>query len=265
MRVGDPGAAVTRVPRGVLAAALARSFLIQGSWNYRTLIGSGFAFALLPVLRVIYRDDEEALHGAIERHMGLFNSHPYLSSLALGAVAALEAEGEEPAMVERYKTALRGSLGMLGDRLVWVGWRPVCLLAAICLIMAGASWWVSLLIGLVLFNAGQIALRIWGLRLGWRHPRRIGEQLRRSPIARMQEGLLQAGSFLVGLALPFLIVGAPVGEWAAGEGSIPEWLWWTAAGVGALLGIRLGRPARTIAVLLLVAFVSIGIFLGLMK
>jgi hypothetical protein len=42
--------------RGVWHVFL-RSFAIQGSWNYRTLQGSGFAFALMPVLRYVHGDE----------------------------------------------------------------------------------------------------------------------------------------------------------------------------------------------------------------
>ena len=124
-------------------AIFARSLVIQGSWNYRTLIGGGFAFALLPLLRAIHRAEPERLREAVERHAVLFNSHPYLASIALGAVAVLEESREDPRLIERFKAALRGSLGTLGDQLVWAGWRPVCVLLALALLMDGAAWWVG--------------------------------------------------------------------------------------------------------------------------
>lgn len=256
---------MTSLSRKVLFATFMRSFLVQGSWNYRTLIGGGFGFALLPVLRFVYGDDRERLRAAIERHMALFNCHPYLASLALGAVASLEVEGEDPAVVERFKTALRGSLGMLGDRLVWVGWRPVCLLVALCLLLAGVSWWVGALVFLALYNTGHLALRIWGFWLGWRHPHSIGERLRQSPLARIQGGLLDAGALLVGLALPLVVIGAPVREQIPVSGGVPEAWWWIVGGAGAALGVWLGGRARTIAAVALAAFAILGLILGLMK
>ena len=67
-----------------------RAFLIQGSWNYRTMLGGGFAFAILPVLRVVYRGDPAGFEEALQRHSEHFNAHPYLASVALGAVARME-------------------------------------------------------------------------------------------------------------------------------------------------------------------------------
>ena len=40
-----------------LVAGWWRTFAVQGSWNYRTMIGGGMAFAMLPLLRRIYAGD----------------------------------------------------------------------------------------------------------------------------------------------------------------------------------------------------------------
>ena len=85
-----------RFGRRERAAMLWRSFAIQGPWNYRTLIGHGYAFALLPALRAIYRAIRSGSPTRWPATRRLFNSHPYLAPMALGAVARLEAEGEDP-------------------------------------------------------------------------------------------------------------------------------------------------------------------------
>ncbi|MGH7464052.1 MAG: PTS system mannose/fructose/sorbose family transporter subunit IID, partial [Longimicrobiales bacterium] len=56
-----------RLPASVRWRVFLRSFSIQGSWNYRTLQGSGFAYALMPVLRWVYGDTEQ-LQEAVVRH-----------------------------------------------------------------------------------------------------------------------------------------------------------------------------------------------------
>jgi len=229
--------------RSVLANVLLRSFAIQGSWNYRSLIGSGFAFALLPVLRVIYGRDSAELHAAVQRHRDLFNSHPYLSPLALGAVAVLEAE-ERPEVVDRFKAAVRGSLGTLGDRLVWSGWRPVCALAALTLAALGAPWWASVATYLVCYNAGHIMLRLYSFRLGLRYAKRVGEELKHSPLQRAHTPLDSAGALLVGIMVP-LTVARPI---------FPGWggaLWAVALIGAAVLGLVFGGRVRTPVALVL--------------
>ena len=39
-------------PLSVSSRVLLRSLLVQGSWNYETLIGTGFAFTIVPVLEL---------------------------------------------------------------------------------------------------------------------------------------------------------------------------------------------------------------------
>lgn len=229
--------------RGVMTRVFLRSFAIQGSWNYRSLIGSGFAYALLPALRSIYRDDQEALNDAVRRHSDLFNSHPYFSPLALGAVAVMEAE-ESTDLVMRFKSAVRGSLGALGDRLVWSGWRPVCALLALALIAVGAPWWVAVAAYLVIYNVGHIGLRSYVFRLGLVHGKRVGEELRKAQWQQAPHYLDIVGAVLVGLMLP-LTVARPV---------FPGWggaLWTVALIVAAVLGLIFGGRVRTPVALLL--------------
>ncbi len=242
-----------------------RSFSVQSTWNYRTLIGHGYAYALLPALRAIYRGDPERLADAVGRHARLFNSHPYLVPVALGAVARMEAEGEDPLVIERFKTAVRGSLGTIGDRLVWAGWRPVCLLFSLALFMAGATWWLAVASFLVIYNVGHFLLRVWSYRLGWREGKRVGEQMRRSGIASIQRALPVVGAFLVGLVIPLAVAGRHLA--AAGiavEPSIPV-SWMAIAAVAGLLGARFGARVRGPVVLTLLGIALFGMFVRLLS
>jgi PTS system mannose-specific IID component len=244
--------------RAARAAMVARSFAIQGSWNYRTLIGTGFAFALMPALREIYRDRPEALRDAAERHVQIFNSHPYLAGVALGAVARLEAEEVDPRVIERFKAAVRGSLGAIGDQLVWAGWRPVSALIGIAAFALGAPWWVGVIAFLVVYNTGHVVLRVWSFRLGFRHGMAVGEQLRHRHIGALQVQIARAGAFLLGLVLPLAVAGGLTGEPAR----LP---WIGAATAAALVGLRYGNIIRTPAILVLAGFALLGLVLGILQ
>lgn len=246
---------MTTVPRSALAAMLLRSFAVQSSWNYRTLIGCGFAFALLPVLRTIYQARPEELQAAVQRHTSVFNSHPYFAPMALGAVAVLEGS-EPPPVVDRFKSAVRGSLGSLGDRLIWAGLRPACVLFGLLLLLAGASWAVVTLAFLLIYNAGHLVARIWALRLGLQHGKRLAEQLRAAPLDRIETVLQSAGVFGLGAGLPLILAGRPIM-------SEPS-LMWIALGIpGVLLGLWFGARLRQPAVLALTALALAGLLLGI--
>jgi mannose PTS system EIID component len=242
---------VTRLPAGLRLRVLARSLLVQGSWNYETLIGTGFAFVLLPVLRYIYRDDPEALRAAVTRHCEVFNSHPYLAPLAVGAVARLEAEGTPPEVTARFKNALRGPLGSLGDQLVWLAWRPTSALLAIALLLLGAPWWVAVGSFLVCYNAVHLWLRVWGFNLGLREGLAVGRVLREFPFNTWIERAARVGMVLAGLCT-VLVIGQ------AGPGTAEFGIAAAAAVAGGWLGLRARLPAY-VALLL---FWAAGIVLG---
>jgi mannose PTS system EIID component len=248
---------VTRLPRSVLLHVYLRSFAIQGSWNYRTLQGSGFAFALLPALRFVHRSEPERLREAVRRHTHLFNAHPYLSGVALGAVARLEADGEDPAVIERFKNALRGSLGALGDRLVWAGWRPACVLLALLVLLVTESAAAAVLIFLAVYNAGHLYLRWWGLRIGVDHGKAVGEQLRRAPLLQWHEYIVGAAMFLLGATLPLVAAGGLT------ESRISS-AWVAVPLLAAAAGWPLGATARTAALTILAVAGAAGLLLHLL-
>lgn len=158
-----------------LMTAWWRTFAVQGSWNYRTLIGGGMAFALLPLLRRIHAGDPVRLSEAITRHLGSFNSHPYLAGMAVGALARAEFEQESAERIQKFRTALRGPLGTVGDRVVWASWRPACLLVAIAAFGFGLDPIGSVVLFLALYNIGHLTIRVWGFRRGWRDGLDVGK------------------------------------------------------------------------------------------
>ena len=65
-----------------------RCLAIQGSWNYETLLGNGVGFCVEPALRHLPGGvHSTAFKEAITRESAYFNAHPYLASVAVGALA----------------------------------------------------------------------------------------------------------------------------------------------------------------------------------
>jgi PTS system mannose-specific IID component len=181
---------------------LLRSLLVQASWNYRTMQGAGLGFALIPALAKLYRGDGVGLARAIRTHSGFFNAHPYLSTVAIAALARMESESAGPDQLERFKKAIVSPLGSLGDRLVWARWRPLCSLLAFLIFLLGAPWWVAVAVFLASYNAVHLWLRIWGLRLGWREGREVGRALIGSPLRRLPDRLTIPLAVVSGAVLP---------------------------------------------------------------
>ncbi|UCC47835.1 MAG: PTS system mannose/fructose/sorbose family transporter subunit IID [Gemmatimonadota bacterium] len=186
---------------------LLRSLAIQGSWNYQTMQGAGIGFALIPVLARLHRRDPASLAESLKRHTRFYNGHPYLATVAIAAVARMESEQAQAEEIERFKSAIVSPLGSIGDRLVWARWRPLCSLLGLTLFLAGAPWWVASAAFLALYNAVHLALRVWGLHLGWREGRDVGRALMGSPLRRLPDRLTIPLAAVAGALLPLLALG----------------------------------------------------------
>ncbi len=245
---------MTGLPKGVAARVILRSLLLQSAWNYRTLQGNGVAFALLPVLRRVH-SDEASLREAVERHSHHFNAHPYLASLALGSLARLEWEGMDGETIRRFRAALGGPLGALGDRLVWAAWLPLCSVLALSLLWVGLAPGWTLAVFLFVYNAGHFTLRVWGFREGWEAGTDLAARLRTMGLStvstRLEGWLAGAMGLLVGLAV--------LGPGVRG-GVSPVWI---APGVALLaLGFFLGPRAWRATAAVTVAGVALLLLVG---
>lgn len=230
--------------------AVRRSFAVQALWNYPTLIGPGLTYAMLPLLRRIHAGDPVALRASVARHLESFNSHPYLASVAVGALARLEFEEAPAEEIERFRVALRGPLGTLGDRTIWAEWRPFCLLVGIVLFGVGAHPLAAVLTFFILYNVGHAWVRVWGFRRGWQHGRGVGRLLREFPLQRLTDRLWPVTMFLLGAASVLLgrivvnTAGRSAESWllllAAALTAVPAFRWPNRFGrlaVGLLLSI----------------------------
>lgn len=235
------------------ARLLVRSLFVQGSINERTLIGSGFSWALLPPSRSTGREGTEA-EAVVPGPEESFNSHPYLTPLALGATARARAEGMPSTELRSFLTALRSPLGSLGDRLIWSTWRPLCLLGALLGIVLGAPPAPVVAGVFLVYNGLHIFLRVWGLRVGLAHGAEVAPALGAARLPARSERLAALGVLILGVLAGLAVVhalghGAPGGVWA---------------GAGALLllaGIRGGAAIRPWTRVLVLGLVSAGLLL----
>ena len=227
-------AAPARLPLRVEAAMLLRLLAIQGSWNYETLLGNGIGFCMEPALRLL----PEGVHSprfkeALARQSRYFNAHPYLAAVAVGALARAELDGEPAERIERFRTALAGPLGSVGDRLIWAGWLPLCSLIGLTVFGVGGGPVAVLLTFLGLYNAGHLALRAWGLRTGWCRGLRVAQSLANPVLRRGPQVIAPLAAFAAGLGVPLAMARV------IGPGRAMFGIMLAGAVLGALLIVRL--------------------------
>ncbi len=191
------------LPWHLRATILLRSLAIQGSWNYETMLGNGVAFAMEPALRRLPGGrGGEAYRAAMARQCRYFNAHPYLATLAVGALLRAELNGDSPERIERFRSALCGPLGSCGDRLVWAAWLPLCALIGLVIWGLGGSPLAAVGSFVVIYNIGHVALRIWALNVGLRDGLRVAGALGAPWLRRGPDWLGRVGAVLAGAILP---------------------------------------------------------------
>lgn len=244
---------MSRAERGPSAWTLARVFwrslFLQAAWNPEGMQNLGFAYALYPALRRLYRAPE-ALEAAVERHLRFFNCHPYAAALILGGAVRLEeqiARGEaSPEKVSTFKQALMGPLAALGDGFFWLSLQPACGTLAVLAGLFLDLW--AVLVYLLVYNAIHLLLRGWFFAAGYRRGDEVIRVLSAAKLPKKGERLRLVAAIASGAVAGVVLVrwpaslGSPVSPAAAVAGLL--------AGVGLFAGAFLlqGRGGSPYAV-----------------
>ena len=75
-----------RLTNGDLRWMFLRSMALEANFNFETWQNTGFAFSMLPALKKLY-PDRKAMAAALQRHLQLFNTSTYGSTLIIGLTA----------------------------------------------------------------------------------------------------------------------------------------------------------------------------------
>ncbi|MFQ6045068.1 MAG: PTS system mannose/fructose/sorbose family transporter subunit IID [Gemmatimonadales bacterium] len=194
---------------GRLARAWLRLLTVQASFNYDRMQGVGVAYASEPLLENLPGGTTGERYAAAMRHATrYFNAHPYLTGLAVGAVARAEHDGLSDAAIAGLQRALVSPLGSLGDRLIWAGLLPAAVGLALVL-AAATSPLVGVLVFLVVYNAVHVAVRGWALAIGWRDSTKVARAINSPGVRASLRVAGPLAGLALGLALPL------TAEWSA--------------------------------------------------
>jgi len=236
-----------------------RLLLVQALWNYRSLLGAGLLWILLPVLRREYGHDPAALEAALARHRRFFNAHPYLAGFAAGALARMERDRQSPELIHRLREVIRGPLGSLGDRFFWAAWLPTTVLLAAAAGLLGLPGWGVVLLFLVTYNLVHLPVRWWSLRVGLEQGRGVARGIAALELPRWTERVAALGVLLVGFVFGLLFVEAFFGT---ASGIPPVRSIALAVGGSALFVVGILRPrGRAGTIPAMVLAVLAGLFL----
>ena len=184
-----------------------RSFLVQGSWNYRSLLGLGFCFCTFPVLKRLCSSEEEKKQ-FMDRHLSFFNAHPYFAGYCLGAVAKMEenrqrAHIEDDRIIRLFKERLVGPLGAIGDRLFWSNIKPCA--AGIGVWLGLIFGWIAVPVFLVLYNIPHLYFRAKGIYAGYKKGFEVIPYISEKKYKKLLTFIPLVGLFVAGLCAGIII------------------------------------------------------------
>ena len=160
-----------------------RSFFMQTLWNYERMQNIGFVFILKPFLDEIYLNEDKKKE-ALLKHMGYFNTHPYMVGMVAAIVVNLEKKiaennifGEKFPDINGIKGTMAGPLAALGDLFFFGTLRPAISFASVFMLIffvnAPDSCFVDYgilipFIFIVLYNVVHIVVRYWLMFIGFK-------------------------------------------------------------------------------------------------
>jgi mannose/fructose/N-acetylgalactosamine-specific phosphotransferase system component IID len=182
-----------------------RGLFVQVFWNYQTMQGAGFLFALLPFLHRM-EPDASKRRRLVSLSAGFMNTHPSLAPLAMGAMLRRMAgdEGVEEESWRAWRESLCGPLGTLGDALIWSGLKPLVFILGVTGVLLVDTplhaFWVPLLL-LILYNGPLLGFRFWEVHAGWQRGSDVLGALGTPFFARSNAWISRIGAGLFGLLL----------------------------------------------------------------
>jgi PTS system mannose-specific IID component len=210
--VAEAPAVTGRVQKGVLRWMFLRSMLLEANFNFETWQNTGFAFAMLPVLKRLYPKKED-MAAALGRHLQLFNTSTYGCTLILGLTTAMEEQNSlDPDFnadsINSVKLGLMGPLAGVFDSLFWGTLKVIAAGVGTSLALKGNVSGVVLFI--LLFNVPHLLLRYQLTFTGYKTGTKFLQRLSRSNVMdRLTQGAAILGLMVVG-AMPATLMSVHV-------------------------------------------------------
>lgn len=138
----------------------------QMTWNYEKQMGVGYLWAMLPIIRKLYKDPADQKE-MMKTHVQFFNTTPHMGGFILGIDAATEEhEGmKAKEAVKGLKTGLMGPFAGVGDTLFGVLFPTI--FGSIAAYMGQEGNMIGALIWL-LVNLAILTFRTFSAGIGYR-------------------------------------------------------------------------------------------------
>lgn len=186
--------------KGDRKAVALRSQFLQGSWNYERMQNGGYAYAMIPAIKKLYKTKEDQSE-ALKRHMEFFNTHPYVAAPIIGVTLALEEERANGAPVDDQtiqgiKVGMMGPLAGVGDPVFWFTVRPMLAALGASLAMSGNI--IGPILFFVAWNIIRLAFIWYTQEFGYKAGTKISEDISGGLLQKVTKGASILGMFVLG-------------------------------------------------------------------
>lgn len=188
-----------KLTKSDLNSMFIRSNFHQGSWNYERMQALGYCFAMVPIIKRLYTDDQR--RDAIKRHLEFFNTQPFVTAPILGVTAAMEEQKANGADIDDgaingIKIGLMGPLAGVGDPIFWGTLRPVAAALGASIALTGSI--LGPILFFLIFNAIRLGIRWWGVTYGYSKGTTIVADMAGGRLQKLTEGASILGLFIMG-------------------------------------------------------------------
>ena len=182
-------------------SVMLRSQFLQGSWNYERMQNGGWAYSLIPALKKLYPNKDDA-SAALKRHLEFFNTHPYIAAPILGVTLALEEERSngaqiDDAAIQGVKVGMMGPLAGIGDPVFWFTVRPI--LGAIAASLATGGSVIAPLFFFFVWNIIRLGFLWYTQEFGYQKGSEITKDLSGGILQTITKGASILGMFVMGI------------------------------------------------------------------
>lgn len=156
--------------RGMLRSMFKRSWLLFTGFNMINYQGLGYGTAMVPAIKLFYKEGSEEEKQALARSVQFFNCTYETAPFIMGLNAAMEKENAEvesfdTESISATKAALMGPLSAVGDSVFWGVIRTVA--AAIAIPLATTGNILGPILFLFVYHLASILTRYNLLSLGY--------------------------------------------------------------------------------------------------
>ena len=175
-----------KITQGDLVSMFLRSNLQQASFNFERIHGLGFCYDMIPAIKRLYPLKEDQV-AALKRHLVFFNTTPAVCGPVIGVTAAMEEARANGAAID--DGAINGiKVGTL---------RPITAALGASLALSGNI--LGPLLFFFIFNAVRLAMKWYGLQLGFRKGVNIVSDMGGNLLQKLTEGASILGLFVMGV------------------------------------------------------------------